>query len=276
MASIRSAAGSDGFERGASQVRAWSSAGEAEMVPRARSPSAARPGRQRGQRRHAALVGHGPRQRLDLVRADDPQPVAKPLHRRTGDEDAALQREGRLAARFPGDRGEQPSGWRGGAPPVLTQHEGAGAVRALRHRPARSRPAEQRGLLVARDARDGHAVGSVEPLVVTPQKRCRAAPRGSTDAARARGAQVASHAASRILKSSVREALVTSVTCTLRRRRDSRRSQLSTVPKASSPRSAARARRRRVRGSTRPWCRRSTGRARGPVVRGTAARVRRA
>ena len=84
---------------------------------------------------------------------EEPQPVTQPLDRRTRHEDRALERVRHLGvAARPGDRGHEPVHGRRPVGPDVDQHEGAGAVRVLRHARLEARLPEQGGLLVARDA----------------------------------------------------------------------------------------------------------------------------
>jgi hypothetical protein len=117
------------------------------------------------------------------------------------------------------------------------EHEAAGAVGVLGHAGAEAGLAEQRALLVARHAAD--ADGAAQQIGgVSPKWLPRAAPRAAApgDAQQRQqlvvplvGVHVEQHGAL---------ALLTSVTCTAPPV-SCHISQLSTVPKASSPRSAA-------------------------------------
>ena len=129
------------------------------------------------------------------------------------------------------------------------QHEAAGAVGVLHHARLRARLAEQRRLLVARDAgdRESGAPSSVG-LAVDLARRAHLGQH------RARHAEACSSSSSSqspvwMLNSIVREALLASVTCTAPPV-SFQMSQVSTVPNASSPAFAWRARPARARGST--------------------------
>ena len=89
---------------------------------------------------------------------DDPEPVAQPLHRGAGDEDRRLERVATRLADAPGDRRQQalPSG-SGALAPAFCEQEAAGAVGVLAVAGLVAGLAEERGLLVAGDARDRHA-----------------------------------------------------------------------------------------------------------------------
>ena len=68
---------------------------------------------------------------LSAALREQAEPVAQPLHRRAGDEHAALERVGGLAARAARDRGEQPGAREHGRRAGVQQQEAAGAVRVL-------------------------------------------------------------------------------------------------------------------------------------------------
>ena len=126
------------------------------------------------------------------------------------------------------------------------EHEAPGAVGVLGHPGAEASLAEQGGLLVARDPRDGHAAQRRDPLDLAEHPAARAGSREGPPAApaapgRAPDPSRRSAGAAR----SVRDALETSVACT-RPPVSFQRSQVSTVPNASSPRAARRARARNV------------------------------
>ena len=112
---------------------------------------------QAGERRnevHAAAIGHARSELLDIAGfPDDAQGVAQPLHRGAGDEDAAFER-----ILPPADAGrrrrEQALPGLDGALARVEEHEAPGAVGALRHARRMAGLAEQRRLLVARDAGD--------------------------------------------------------------------------------------------------------------------------
>ena len=104
---------------------------------------------------HAARVGHGAREPVGLRGAgDDPEAVAQPLYGRAGDEDRALQRVGGAAADAPGDRRQQPVRRRHRPLAGIRQREAAGAVGVLGLARLEARLAEERGLLIPRDACD--------------------------------------------------------------------------------------------------------------------------
>jgi hypothetical protein len=117
---------------------------------------------QAGKRRDdvaAAVVLDRTRERLYLRRrADQPQPVAEPLHERAGDGDRALQGvHGWLVADLVADGGEQAVRRAGQLAAGIEEQEAAGAIRALGLSPAEAGLPEQRGLLVAQRGRDAHA-----------------------------------------------------------------------------------------------------------------------
>ncbi|SPL96118.1 Basic proline-rich protein precursor [[Actinomadura] parvosata subsp. kistnae] len=127
---------------------------------------------QRGHEHDAAAVGHGAGDGLRLGgRPDDAEPVAQPLHRRPSHEDRSFQRERALARRrLPGHRGQQPRA--GAHDPVaeVGQHERARAVGALDVAHVEARLPEQRRLLVAGDAADGHVEPEERRRVGTPDR----------------------------------------------------------------------------------------------------------
>ena len=148
----------DRFERGAREVRL-------RVEPRQPDDGAARvrppvgreePG-EGGHEIDAAVVGHRVGERFDLRgRRDDPELIAQPLHRRTGDRDRALEREDRLAAHPVAHRRQQPRLRRHDLRAGVEQHEVAGAVGVLRFTGADADLADGRGLLIAEVAGDGH------------------------------------------------------------------------------------------------------------------------
>jgi hypothetical protein len=116
-------------------------------------------------RADAAVVLQRARERLRLLRLrDDAEPVAQPLHRRAGDEDRALERVRRRAGGVAADRGEQAAPAAHPLRAGVEQQERAGAVGALGGARREAALAEQRRLLVTRDARDRDLVP--EPLGV--------------------------------------------------------------------------------------------------------------
>src|SRR5438552_14650823 len=88
------------LQRGARQVRAGGSAGQASDRPaRLRVPVWRAQTDERGDEVYAAGVGNAAGERVGFAgRADEAEAVAKPLHRRARDEYAALERICRLAA----------------------------------------------------------------------------------------------------------------------------------------------------------------------------------
>ena len=85
---------------------------------------------------------------------DEPELVAQPLDRRAGDEHRALERVGRRAARVAAQRREQPAAADHAARAGVQHQERTGAVGVLGHPGLEAALAEERRLLVARDARD--------------------------------------------------------------------------------------------------------------------------
>ena len=224
MASSRSRTSKrDPFERRAREVGRGRAAREAVMVPaRVRVPVRRAEAGQRGDEDDAVARRDLARERLDLLRAlDDAEPVAQPLHRRARDEGAALERVRRLARRC-ATRPSSPARARSrmGRVADVHEHEGAGAVGALRVALGEARLAEERRLLVARDAGDGDAVGqeAQRRACARRPRRCR---RSAAGRSRARGrarSSSGSHSPRARFMSSVRDALVTSVDVDARRR----------------------------------------------------------
>ena len=115
----------------------------------------------------AAGVGDLRGERLDIARGlDDAEAVAQPLHDRARDEDAAFQRVFRAVADAPRDRREQIVLRGDGLGAGVHQHEAAGAVGVLHHAGPRASLAEERRLLVARDARDGNRRAEMRCLAI--------------------------------------------------------------------------------------------------------------
>ena len=111
--------------------------------------------RERGHDVHAVARWHAGGERLALGRGlDDAEAVAQPLHRRAGDEDAAFDGEALLAGDARGDRRQQPMLGEHRPRARVLQNEAAGAVRVLDRAGIEAALAEERGLLVARDAGD--------------------------------------------------------------------------------------------------------------------------
>ena len=120
-------------------------------------------GREPRERRHEIdPVGVGDRgsQLLDLRRgADDPEPVAQPLHHRTSDKDASFEGVVDLVADFP-RHGRQQVVFRGdGLFTAVHQQETPRAVCIFDRSRLDAHLSEQRRLLVSGDARDRHLVG---------------------------------------------------------------------------------------------------------------------
>ena len=105
-------------------------------------------------------VGHRGGQLLHLRRgADDPEPVAQPLHHRTADEDTPFEGVIDLVADLPRDGRQQVVFRRDGLFAAVHQQETARAVGVLHRSRFDAHLSEQRRLLVACDACDGHFVG---------------------------------------------------------------------------------------------------------------------
>ncbi len=85
---------------------------------------------------------------------DQPEPIAQPLKRGPGHEDAPLEREDVVRADAPGDGREQTRSGVGHRPADVDEEERAGAVRVLGHTGLDACLAEQGCLLVARDPAD--------------------------------------------------------------------------------------------------------------------------
>src|SRR5438094_2618863 len=152
----------DALERRANDVRASRTALEAdEEAARAWIPVRRA---QSGERRHEVNVVVGldaPRDRIGLLGTlDQPKTVTQPLHRRAGDECAALERVAQPLAGVPGDRREQSLRWWRGANAGVLEEEAAGAVRVVRLARRETRLSEARGLLIAREY--GHRDGCAE------------------------------------------------------------------------------------------------------------------
>ena len=172
---------------------------------------------------------------------DQPEPVAQPLHRGAGDEDRALQRIGALAAELVGDGGQQPVLRGDRRIAGVQQGEAAGAIGRFHHARPEAGLADGRRLLVAGDAADRDGAAEQDARWCRTRRRSRAPPAASAVGTRCSAHIVVHQAPALMSKSSVREALVASVAWTRPPvRRQSRK--LSTVPKASSPRSARLAR----------------------------------
>ena len=172
---------------------------------------------------------------------DEAEPVAQPLDRGAGDEHAALERVGRLATRTAGGRGEHAARrlaarWS----PVIHQEERAGAVGVLRQPGVAAALPEQRRLLVAGEPGDREGEPQVRRVGLADD------PGGGDDA----GQQFPGHAEDgEQLRVPVARAEIVEQRAATRwcdRSRGPRppvsraTSQLSTVPAASSPRSARR------------------------------------
>ena len=113
---------------------------------------------ERGDEIHVVVARQPGRQRLGLRgRRDDPEPVAQPLHRRTRDERASLERVADTVARVPRDSREKTAAGQSRAVRRVHEQEASGPVRVLRLSGGEARLAEERGLLVAGDSRDGQA-----------------------------------------------------------------------------------------------------------------------
>jgi len=165
------------------------------------------------------------------------QAVAQPLHHGTADENAAFERDMPVrpsvcAALVVSSRCRDVWKLLAG----VHQHEAAGAIGVLGHAGREAGLAEQRALLVAGHAADRQSAAPSKPALGSPKSRARGLHLGQ-QAAR----DVAGRAAARrpswlvcMLNSMVREALLTSVACTAPPV-SCQISQLSTVPKASSP-----------------------------------------
>ncbi len=156
-----------GLERDALQCRA----GDVRAVGAAREPDEgaarrgvplgrAEPGK-RGHQIDIARVRNAGGQRFDFVgTADHAETVAQPLHRGATHEHAALERE-LAAAAAPGDGGEQSMTGPARRRACVHERETTGAIGVLRHAGLEAGLAEQRRLLVARDARE-RQFGAVE------------------------------------------------------------------------------------------------------------------
>ena len=115
----------------------------------------------------AAIVLHALGQSFDLGRGlDDAEPVAQPLNRRAGDEHAAFKRVFRAAVDLPGDRCKQIVLRWNRLLARVHEHEAAGAVGVLHHARIGAHLTEERGLLIAGDARDGNAAAEQAGLAV--------------------------------------------------------------------------------------------------------------
>ena len=169
---------------------------------------------------------------------DQPEPVAQPLHDRAADEHAAFERVLRAVADLPRDGRDELMARRGRRGADVLQQEAAGAVGVLRHPGAAAHLAEQRRLLIAGDAGDRHARDAERGRRPRRSARSTRAPRAaSLRGTPNRSSSSSSHCSAWMLNSIVREALVTSVTCS-RPLVSFQISQVSIVPKASRPASA--------------------------------------
>ena len=270
----------DGLQGGPDQVRpAWSPGSgrpgcRGRTCPSRAPPGPRRPGRSR-RRRCPARRGPGPPTRRP---PQEPQPVAQPLDGRAGHEHGALQRVGRAAGppAWPrgraGHRGEEPGARRrrpgtrcggGGSSPVPYVFLASPGWWA----PWPKRAACWSPAMPA----TGTPAGSDPTATVSPNAPMDGRTSGQhrqrqTEVARGRGPSSVGGGRS----SSVREALVASVAWT-RPPVSRHRSQLSTVPKASSPGRAGPAPGIVLEEPARAWCPRSRGRARARSSRGPGA-----
>ena len=115
---------------------------------------------ERGHQVHTIVAPQALRERFGLSGlGDDAEPIAKPLHRRPGDEGAALERVAEAVADVPGDRREQATARGRRTLPSVREEETAGAVGVLRLARTKAGLAEEGRLLVADDPgdRDGRA-----------------------------------------------------------------------------------------------------------------------
>ena len=177
MASIRSAtwkATPSSVARARSATRGG--AGQAEdRAPRLGLPVRGAQAGQGGDEQDARVRVGLAAQAVDLGRrADRLQAVAEPLHGRPGDEHAPLQRVLRRAVAERRRQGrDQPAGRRHGPSPGVGQQERAGAVGALGLTRRQAPLADERRLLVARDAGDRQAVGEVVEAAASGRTRRR-------------------------------------------------------------------------------------------------------
>ena len=123
---------------------------------------------------HALGVRHLVGKLLDIGRlGDDPQAVADPLHRGSGDEHRTLEGVDDLAVVAPGDRGEQPILRRDRLLARVDEHERAGAVGLLRHARLEAGLAERGRLLVPGVAGDLDRAAQERRLAVDLGRRPR-------------------------------------------------------------------------------------------------------
>ena len=114
--------------------------------------------RERRHEIHPAIVGDRRRQRLDLSRrADDPELIAQPLHRRAGDRDRPFERVDRVrTADAIADRRQEARLGRHDLAARVQQHEIAGAVRILGLARPHAHLADGGGLLIAQITTQRH------------------------------------------------------------------------------------------------------------------------
>ncbi len=227
------------------------------MTPAGVAPPVRR--EQARERRHeddVADVGHGPGERLDLRRvADDAEVVAQPLDERAGDRDRSLEGvRGRTVAEARGHGRDEAVVGVDRPLARVHEHETAGPVGALDLAGLEAGLAEEGGLLVAQVARDRDA-GEVPHARARRPRTTSGSRAASPPARRPRRAAPGSQASDSRPISIVREAFVTSVTCTPPRRTAG---QVPDQPRCRSSRTAGRrlrrppaARGRRHRGSRR-------------------------
>ena len=170
---------------------------------------------------------------------DDAEAVAQPLDGGAGDEDGALQRVGVVpSASVQPTVVSSPSTGSGQVVAHVHQHEAPRAVGVLRHAGLEAGLAEQRRLLVARDARDRDARRArPTPSAVTPKRPLDGRTSGRAAAGTPkRSSSSSDHASERMSNSIVRLALEGSVANTPPSGPPVRfhSTQASTVPSARS------------------------------------------
>src|SRR5262245_16639880 len=108
---------------------------------------------------HAAVVWGGGRERFDRRRrAHEAEAVANPLHDGAADDDAPLERVLRAPADLPRHGGHEPLLRARRLRADVLEQEAAGAVGVLRHAGPLAHLPEERRLLIARKARNRHAL----------------------------------------------------------------------------------------------------------------------
>ena len=156
----------DALERRAREVRACGTALDPdEQTARVHVPVRRAEAGERRNEVDAVVARETRRERLGLVRArDDAEAVPEPLHRGAGDEGAPLERVADAVADVPRDRGQQTAARRCRGCAGIREEEAPRSVGVLRLAGREAGLPEQRGLLIARDPRDGQRGAEVRGI----------------------------------------------------------------------------------------------------------------